>query len=86
MRQKPELEQMIEGLHTIRWQIDAEIVESLLNSKEGSMSDSVDICYLEKASEYIKQAIGELVCPAATRRHNATKPTPMDVLKDVFGL
>ena len=81
MRQKPELEQLIEGLHTIRWQIDAEIVESLLSGKE-----NVDICYLEKASEYIKQAVGELICPAATRRHNAPKPTPMDVLKDVFGL
>ena len=81
MRQKPELEQMIDALHTIRWQIDAEIVESLLNGKE-----SVDICYLEKASEYIKKAVGELVCPAATRRLNAPKPTPMDTLKDVLGL
>lgn len=81
MRQKPELEQMIDGLHTIRWQIDAEIVESLLSGKE-----DVDICYLEKASEYIKQAVGELICPAATRRHNAPKPTPMDTLKDVLGL
>jgi hypothetical protein len=81
MRQKPELEQLIDSLHTIRWQIDAQIVESLLNSKE-----SVDICYLEQASEYIKKAVGELICPAATRRHNAPKPTPMDTLKDVLGL
>jgi hypothetical protein len=81
MRQKPELEQLIEALHTIRWQIDAEIVESLLKGK-----DNVEIEYLEKATEYIKKAVGELVCPASTRRHNATKPTPMDVLKDVFGL
>ena len=81
MRQKPELEQMIDALHTIRWQIDAEIVESLLNSKDG-----VELEYLEKASEYIKKAVGELVCPAATRRHTAPKPTPMDVLKDALGL
>jgi hypothetical protein len=81
MKQKPELEQLIDGLHTIRWQIDAEIVESLLNSK-----DSAELEYLEKASEYIKKAVGELVCPASTRRHNTPKPTPMDVLKDVLGL
>jgi hypothetical protein len=80
MKQKPELEQMIENIHTIRWQIDALIVEGLLNQA------NEDIEYYEKATEYLKKAVAELICPASTKRLNAPKPTPMDTLKDVLGL
>jgi hypothetical protein len=80
MKQKPELEQMIENIHTIRWQIDALIVEGLLTQA------NEDIEYYEKATEHLKKAVAELICPARAKLLNAPKPTPMDTLKEVLGL
>lgn len=82
MKQKPELEALIDAIHQVRWQVDALTVERLLSQD----TDTQEQDCLVNASEYLKKAVAELVVPASRSRLNAPKPTPLDKLKDAVGL
>lgn len=84
MKQKPEIETLIEQVHTVLWSIDAVLVEKLIS--QNTSSEEVDS--LKDASEHLRNAVKSLLYPATQEREVARKlkPTPLDTLKDVFGL
>jgi hypothetical protein len=59
MKQKPELEALIDAIHQVRWQIDALTVERLLSQDTNTEEQDC----LVSASEHLKKAISELVVP-----------------------
>ena len=84
MKQKPEIETLIEQVHTVLWSIDAVLVERLIS--QHTTSEEVDS--LREASEHLRSAVKALLYPAMQEREvtRKLKPTPLDTLKDVFGL
>lgn len=82
MKQKPELEALIDAIHQVRWQVDALTVERLLSQDTNTEEQDC----LVNASEYLKKAVAELVFPASRSRLNASPPTPLERLKDAVGL
>lgn len=84
MKQKPEIETLIEQVHTVLWSIDAVLVEKLISQQ--TTSEEVDS--LKEAGEHLRSAVKSLLYPAMQEREvvRKLKPTPLDTLKDVFGL
>jgi hypothetical protein len=84
MKQKPEIETLIEQIHTVLWSIDAHLVEKLIS--QHTTSEEVDS--LKETSEHLRNAVKSLLYPAIQEREvvRKFKPTPLDTLKDVFGL
>jgi len=84
MKQKPEIETLIEQVHTVLWSIDAVLVEKLIS--QNTTSEEVDS--LKEAGEHLRSAVKALLYPAMQEREvvRKLKPTPLDTLKDVFGL